>query len=377
MEQHTVTLTKQAQRSLRVDIVDKDTAALVAEVDTQTKRNNGWKFASQGWVKNESTDSAAAWEYVHTVTIVNDHPTRTPEVNELPDILRALAGKAQQSGFGRWTLATVDDETYMPRSVEADGEEDEEFGYVSVTLPENFDSFFSHLFGLEHHIGRVRRALEAGILTNWRERKNTVLYGPPGCGKSDITLSLKAALGEEAVWSLDASAMTGPGIIKELSEREILPRILVVEEIEKANEEVLRVFLGLLDQRGEVRKVTARGSIQRDCKLFAIVTVNDFDKFGRLLSGALASRCRNEVAFDRPSRQVLEAILARDVKRMNGDLAWIAPTLDLCDELGVTDVREVQTHAVCGREMLLTGEYQDMVRATTPAKVLQSDEAKQ
>jgi energy-coupling factor transporter ATP-binding protein EcfA2 len=316
--------------------------------------------------KRESFDPAAVWEYVHTLHIVNDHPTRTPEVTELDGILRKVAAKAQQAQYGRWTLSEVDEEKYSPH-IAIEGDEDiDEFGYVAVTLPDNFDDFFSHLYGLDAQITRVRRAIELGILTNWSERKNTVLYGPPGCGKSDITLSLKQALGEEAVWSLDATAMTGAGVIKELAEREVLPRVLVVEEIEKANEEVLRFFLGMLDQRGEIRKTTARGNIQRDTKLFAVVTVNDIDKFRKLMSGALSSRCKNEVSFNRPSREVLTAILQRDVKRMNGDLAWCEPAIDFCEEMGMHDVREVQTHCLCGREMLLTGEYQEMVKATSP-----------
>lgn len=371
-ETHEVKVTKQAQRSLRDNVVTNNTTKLVDETNSQTQKNNGWTITSAGVEKCESSDPAAEWEYVHTLSIVNDHPTRTPEVTELDGILRKIAAKSQQAAFGRWTVTEVDGEKYSPHVVTGEDDDTDEFGYVSVTLPDNFDDFFSHLYGLDAQIMRVRRAIELGILTNWTERKNTVLYGPPGCGKSDITLSLKQALGEEAVWSLDATAMTGAGVIKELAEREVLPRVLVVEEIEKANEEVLRFFLGMLDQRGEIRKTTARGNIQRDTKLFAVVTVNDITKFRKLMSGALSSRCRNEVAFDRPSRDVLTAILERDIKRMNGDLAWVEPALDFCEEMKMYDVREVQTHCLCGREMLLTGEYQEMVRATSPKQDIEA-----
>lgn len=367
-EIHTVKVTKLAQRKLRENVVDKDTLKLVEEVNSQTQRNNGWIVTSCSVDRQESSDPEFEWEYVHTLSVDHSHPTRTPEVTELDNILRKIAAKAPQPQFGRWMLSSVDDEAYNPHVSVEGSEDDEEFGYTAVSMPEDIDSYFAHLYGLDSQIARVRLALNLAIDTQWRERKHCVLYGPPGCGKSDVSLSLKDALGDEAVWSIDATAMTGAGVIKELTEREVLPRVLVVEEIEKANEEALRFFLGLLDQRGEVRKVTARGNLQRETKMFAIVTVNDMDKFRTLLAGALSSRCKNEIAFDRPSRDVMRKVLERDVKRMNGDLAWIEPALDFCEEMGFEDVREVQTHCLCGRELLLTGEYQEMVRATTPKR---------
>lgn len=105
--------------------------------------------------------------------------------------------------------------------------------------------------------------------------------------------------------------------------------------------------------------------MQRETKVLTIVTVNDVDKFSKLLSGALFSRHPERIYFARPGREVMTAILTRDIKLMGGDLAWIAPTLDFADEMGIEDVREVQSICLCGREMLLTGEWQDVMRATS------------
>lgn len=361
-----VTLTKLSQRSLRENVIESNINKLLESVYSKSAENAGWTVGvGLRWSKEESTDADAEYVYSIDLSIMFKHE-REPESTELDNILRKIASRCSQPQFGRWTLTEVDGEKYQPHN-SAEGESEEaDFGYAPVAMPEDFDSYFSHLYGLDAQVTLVRRAVELAMLTNWTERKNCVLYGPPGCGKTDVSLSLKSALGEEAVWSLDGTAMTGAGAIKELTEREVLPRVIVIEEIEKANEDALRFLLGLLDQRGEVRKLTARGAVQRDTKCFAVVTVNDMKKFQQLLAGALASRCPNKIRFNRPSREVLTAILERDITRMGGDFAWIEPALDFAESHNIADVRTVQSICLCGREMLLTGEYQEMLEATMP-----------
>ena len=40
------------------------------------------------------------------------------------------------------------------------------------------------------------------------------------------------------------------------------------------------------------------------------------------------------------------------------------PTLDYCEQQGITDPRQVTALCLCGREMLITGEYQKMLADT-------------
>jgi energy-coupling factor transporter ATP-binding protein EcfA2 len=237
-------------------------------------------------------------------------------------------------------------------------------GYMDVAIPENWEEHFSHLFGRDAHIGRIRGAIEAGIASDFNNRFHCALVGPPGCGKSDICRSLQRALGEEAVMEYDATAMTGAGAIKDLAEREILPRILVVEEIEKADEKSLSFLLGLMDMRGEIRKTTARTKIQRDTKLLVIATVNNLDQFKKLNAGALYSRFANKLGFSRPSREQLAMILTREVTKIHGDSEWIKPTLDYCEDHNITDPRQVISLALCGRDGWLDGTYAAMLEET-------------
>jgi MoxR-like ATPase len=164
----------------------------------------------------------------------------------------------------------------------------------------------------------------------------------------------------------DATATTAAGAIKDLSERDILPRILIVEEIEKADEKALAFLLGLMDMRGEIRKTTARTTIQRNTKLLVIATINNVELFKKLNAGALASRFSNKIGFSRPSRDQLAMILTREVEKLgdNGDERWIKPTLDYCEDNAITDPRQVISLALCGREGWLDGSYATMLAET-------------
>lgn len=370
-ERHIVTLTKDAKRSLREDVLRSNVEAIADSIVSRSSELRGWAFVpatDTPWLRKPS--NSREYEYVYEMNFVlNFHREdgQKPEAHELAAHLRKIATKVVQAKSGRWTLATVDHKPYEQSALTDDAViQHDAMGYAPVEIPEDFESYFSHLYGLDGQIMRVRRALEAAVESDFANRYHCALSGDPGCGKSDVARSFKAALGDDAVWELDATATTSKGVIKELAEREILPRVIVIEEIEKAPEEAMSFLLAMLDQRSEIRKVTARETVQRDTKLFAICTVNNVERFNNAMAGALASRFANRVAFQRPSREVLRRILAREVAKVDGDEAWIEPTLDYCEKHSITDPRIVQSICLCGRDMLLTGEYQSLLEQTTP-----------
>jgi hypothetical protein len=366
-EVHTVTISKLSKRSLREGIAEVDQEKLRESVTSRTLEVAGWRYVFGAVERTEAEVDGFNWEYSYSVQVSYLNPNVLPEPQTFPMIVRQFSGKASQPQQNRWTLSAVDGETYAPDAITSDSD-DENLGYAPVEIPEDIDTYFSHLFGLGAQIRMVKRALRTAIESGWTKRENTVLYGPPGCGKSDVALSLKAALGGDAVWSLDASQLTDAGIIKALSEMDILPRVVVLEEAEKANQESIRSFLAMLDTRGEIRKVTARGAIQRETKVLAFCTVNDTDKFGKMLDGALASRFNNPVKFNRPDRTILTSILEREVKSVNGNMEWIAPALDFCDKHNLSDPRRVISVCLLGQDDLLTGEYQADAEATMDTK---------
>jgi hypothetical protein len=387
LEEHTLTLTKLAERQLREDVIQKNVSRLLTSVNNRSLEIAGWRVkeclkgtGSNGyhtpktWQQFYSNVSEATWRYEMylTVTYMREDDKK-PDSNVFPSICRTINTRSAQPNTGRWALTKVDDIEYTVPDDSNIPLSGDFVGYTDVDIPDDFEDNFKHLFGLESHIARIRRALEAGMQSGWSNRYHCALIGPPGCGKSDICGTLKRAIGEEAVLEFDATATTAAGAIKELAEREILPRILIVEEIEKSDEKALSFLLAVLDLRSEIRKTTARATIQRDTKLFAIATVNNHELFGKLQAGALSSRFANQIWFRRPNRDQLAMILHREVTKIEGDYAWIPPTLDYCEQENITDPRRVTALCLCGREMLITGEYQKMLKETQQEIAINQD----
>jgi hypothetical protein len=376
-ETHEITLTKPAQRQLRDKVIESNANALIASVNNKSLAVRGWHlamnndadtFRGQGWRKrNLWGDGDSEYEFdMFMVLTFTREDNKHPESHEAASIIRTLATRSSQPSFGRWTVSKWNDDDYtMPEDDDGVGTTDDLIGYSEVNIPDDWDDAFQHLYGLDSHIQRVRTALEAGVNSGWRNRFHAALIGPPGCGKSDICESLTAALGEDAVMKLDATSTTAAGAQKELTEREILPRVIVIEEIEKAAPDAMAFLLSVLDQRAEIRKVTARQKIQRDTKCLAFATVNDVDLFRKMSAGALASRFPNTIFFQRPSRETLALILTREVAKVDGDAEWIAPTLDYCEERSITDPRRVISLCLCGSNGWLDGTYAKMLDETS------------
>lgn len=193
------------------------------------------------------------------------------------------------------------------------------------------------------------------------------------CGKSETLKGFMSAFGDAAVIQYDATAMTQAGVIKDLNERDELPRILIVEEIEKTNEESLRWLLGVMDIRAEIRKTNYRENIQKETKLLTLATVNNYALFKRIMSGALASRFSHHIYFPRPNRDLLERILTREIERTGGKKTWIKPVLEYAEEFKLHDPRKLIAICLCGRDDLLSGRYQEKLRSCSIDQIAEEE----
>lgn len=378
---HKVQLSKGAERELGEKVTRKHMDEIANVVNTVQREKAGWKVTldqatAYSFMSREYNSEPGGTLYNYYVTFsVNCTPDK--ERNSYDDEFAAIVSHIERKAKfpGKWDLAKVDGEDWKKKREEEKEEKKEkdavDIGYLPLEIPEDFETYFDHLYGLEANISRVKRAMEGTITTGWKKRLHCALIGPPGCGKSDIAHSIKEAVGSENVLEFDATSTTMAGAQKELARRADeglgLPRILLVEEIEKADDKALSWLLSLMDLRGEIRKTTARGNINTDTKMICVATVNDVPTFKKLAFGALYSRFSNRIYFHRPTRELLGRILEREVNllRKDGKKEWIEPTLDLADKIKTTDPREVISLMLCGRDALLDGTFQREYEATS------------
>lgn len=238
----------------------------------------------------------------------------------------------------------------------------------------NNHPYFRHIYGVNPQIRTLLSSVKSGADSNGQQRDHCVLWGHAGCGKTTTLLALEQLLGPRCILRLDATSTSRAGIEELVFEKyeeyedvhgrlTKMPPVVLCEEIEKADEGGLQIWLGALDSRGEVRKNKFRRTKMRKVRILFICTVNNKRKFDMMMgsdgteAGALSSRCVTEIYFPRPKRDVLRRILQDRIEESGGDLAWIEPALNLGSELGYSDPRKYRS-LLAGGERLLTGEYQ-------------------
>lgn len=373
---HEVTLRKDSKRNLTTDKIADQVNTLVARVNTPGRVGKGWlaTFTPDDDISVEKIEKSDVTRARGTAAIDSYNNRAIMHITCRPDRARpSITGEFQNivsmlvaasNSFPNWSVEKVDGEEWAsPEGEDArtDGAVDL-VGYAPLNLPGNWREHFTHLYDRDPQIMVVMSALEAALESEWVNRFHVALMGPPACGKTELLATIKRMCGSDAVMVLDCTATTQAGLTKDLAEREELPRVIIPEEIEKASEDALRVLLGLLDTRGEIRKMTAREKVNRECKVLMFATVNDVDKFRTLLSGALASRFAHQVYCPRPDRSLMRRILQREVGKINGNAKWVDPCLDYLEGIRSSDPRQAIALCLCGRDGWLTGKYPDMLK---------------
>lgn len=221
---------------------------------------------------------------------------------------------------------------------------------------------FERIYGRDAHIRRLMSVLRLAQRTGWTKRKNSLLDGPPGCGKSEIMMSTAQMLGKEGeAWRwFDATSMTKAGAIEEIMNSQVVAPVLFIEEIEKCEEASLRWLLGVMDTRGEIRRLNYRvGNQARNVRMVVIASANDVPLLKRVMSGALYSRFQNKIYCPPPNREIMNRILKREIVEIDGKEEWIEPTLQFgYDKWGIIDPREIINIMSVGGDDLLAGIYQ-------------------
>jgi len=231
---------------------------------------------------------------------------------------------------------------------------------------------FKDIYGRDAQIRTVLSAIQAGIESGGARRQHVVLWGHAACGKTSVLTAIGELLGPGAILRLDATSTTRAGlenmIFKELK---TIPPIVFCEEVEKGDENALKIWLGALDDRGEIRKVKYKMNSVREFKILFICTVNNKQKFDAMMgsdgneAGALSSRCVTDVYFPRPDETILRMILQRDIRKNGGKEEWVEPAIQLAKDMGkivskeiIDDPRRVLSFLAGGDRLPGDGKYQ-------------------
>lgn len=370
---HRITLQKIGKRSLNEDKITEQIETLIARIQTRTRVERGWRVARIGETRvtvtgtdvertNKQRTPAGIKTYEADITISCD-PNRNRTEKQMDSEFRNMVSVlvAASGRYPNWEVSAVDGVNWTETAEQiAGGSRADDFvGYASFEIPGNWRARFSHIFERESQIALVMTSFEAAVQDNWsnESRFHALFVGTPGCGKSEVAQTIKRIFGSDAVMSFDGTALTQAGFIKSLTEKDDLPRVIVIEEIEKCDPVVLRVLLGMMDTRGEIRKVTARDDIERDARVIVIGTCNSLPQLEAMHSGAVASRFGEPIFFPKPDRKLLQKILMREVKRVEGNEQWIDPVLDYCDMRHITDPRRAISFCLRGRDGWLDGSF--------------------
>lgn len=354
---HVLKVVKSSERRLNLAKLQKQVNTLIERGMAGGRKSKGWDITIQNnneWFRPKLDGIDYVYDLLLEIVCSKEKEKKIIDI-EFGNIVKIIAKAGAQP---KWEIALIDDKA--PNELEAESL-NKQVEYAPIEIPRDWPNFFRHIYNRESQISIIKNCIEAGIDSAWRDRFHVALIGDPSAGKTEILRSLKTCLGEDAVMEYDATATTQAGAIKDLDEREFLPRILIVEEIEKAQEDSLRWLLAVMDQRAEIRAVKFRSNIQKEARMLTFCTVNDYPLFGKLMYGALASRFSYHLYCPSLDRATLERILNREILRVpNGKRAWMRATLDYAEEQNppITDPRKLIAICLSGKDELLTGEFQ-------------------
>lgn len=227
---------------------------------------------------------------------------------------------------------------------------------------------FKGIYGRGPHIRSILSSIWSFVESKGERASHTILWGLPACCKSQILLGLVKLFGEGAFLRLDATSTTRAGlerlIFKTLDQ---MPPLFICEEIEKADEQALRIWLGGMDGRHEFRKVNNNMCEVKKVYFMSLATANDKDKFDNMMGGriagnkyypgALSSRFVHHLECPRPNAAQMKMILNREIQNYGGKIEWIEPCLELAKILNTDDPRKI-IGFLDGHDRLLDYSYQ-------------------
>lgn len=348
------------------------------------QQNSEWLFQSTiqfEKIRGQKRSEDKQWEAVKAMVIQTGKNTRFPtpwNVVEINENGKKVLQDNPEQYFKEPTEIIV--EQRVPRETQkkqetTQGKSPDTWDKLIIPpelLGEHSDQYlgghecWKNLYGVNPQIRILLSNIQRAQQTNGESRNHAVLFGHAGCGKTTTMLCLQKMFGHHNVLKLDATSTTKAGLEKlfftEYHNKPI-PPLVFMEEAEKADAEALKIWLGALDDRGEIHKINYRVNDLKAVKILFICSVNNKALFDRMMgsdgnqAGALSSRCVTQIYYPRPKEEILYQILEKEIRDHGGKQEWINPAIKLSKILNVNDPRIVRSF-LAGGDRLLDETYQ-------------------
>ena len=138
------------------------------------------------------------WKWSKTIKFDRSRGFASTKDSQWAKIVSAIDEKSKSSAYGKfpWKIKSASDLLGIATKKDKESKKNNQpKDYGQIELEKN--GFFDHIYERKHHVNIVYSALEAFKDSNMKNRFHCVLHGPPGCGKSDILISVSKMLGPE------------------------------------------------------------------------------------------------------------------------------------------------------------------------------------
>lgn len=225
-------------------------------------------------------------------------------------------------------------------------------------------AYFSGVYEREAHIRLIHDSVTRFRESNGRIRGHTLLHGLPAGCKTTMFERFKdwydGGGDFERVRFLDGPTLSKAGLenwlLRQAADRN-LPEVLVIEEVEKQPLDNMLTLLSVMGS-GYVAKHNARVQDRQECKCLVWATCNDPELLRTFRNGALWSRFSHRWHCARPTKDLMEKILGREVQAIGGRPEWVAKVMEFAyDKLKLEDPREIIA-LLDGGDRLLDDSYQ-------------------
>jgi hypothetical protein len=377
---YTFTVERFAERRSGASKLEKRLQYMAKRGISGARRLAGWRVINEIKAPQPVGINANMWQYRFTFHVSRETQRSIDEEIENRQFEELKRMTVQAGNVSGWQLANTDTDsidkgnvTYRiasqptiepkvqisPREIPKD-----------LSLNVNPQGYFDHIFDREAQIDVIVSSLITAVESNFKLRSHCVLNGDAATGKTTVMNAIVEMIGEENCYRIDATTSTQAGVLTDILEKQKSNsvKVLLIEEIEKIDvQAAFRWLLGVMDQRGELRICNSKvGYVQEPFPVLVIATVNDIVKFNKVMAGALASRFSNVVYFPKMDDDCLRRAIMKTVEMIHPKMEWVNAAIAYCQKYeSEADIRRMASIVACGRERLINGQYQEILKQTS------------